>query len=165
MGKYSQGMRRRTEEVKLSGVVICLARINVWEFCEFQKWLRAERKKKFTESADEYMAFLQKMGFDDPAVILDKMDSRINDIGMEEIEEALDTVEGIGYLAYLSAQHKQPEMTPEEMMQLLDLEDVEKVTKAAFPPKFITKMKAEAAEEPPADDAEKKTAVTTETTK
>ncbi len=125
MGNCLEGYVRKTRIIKLGGKDFKFSELSLGDLARFRARIveqreatRQERKSKLIKDAKDIEGIT-------PEMILDLLEKPISD---EEIEAEMETIDGLGFLAYLSLKYALPEITLEEVLQMVTLETIEPIS-------------------------------------
>jgi len=104
--------------------------LTLGDMAEFKAHLINDRKKLNVERRGRLMKDAESIEGIDPLELLKLTDTSISE---EEVEAETETVEGIGYLAYLSLRYAHPEISVENVMEIITPNILDDVTPALFP--------------------------------
>lgn len=104
--------------------------LSIADLAKFRARLVSEREKINKERRERLIEDAAKIEGIDPMELLKYSDSSISD---EELEQQMETIEGIGYLAYLSLKYAHPEVSLEDVMNIVSPGLIESITKAMLP--------------------------------
>jgi len=121
------GFVRKRTTMKLGGQDFVFTQLTLGDFAKFRLRtieIKNENKKKRRQ---EIIEEAQAIGGIDNSAILEKLDRPISD---DEIEAEMDTVEGLGYMAFLSLKYKHPDITEEDVSTILTVQNLGEVATA-----------------------------------
>ncbi len=105
--------------------------LSIADYAELKAHLVTEREKVCKQRRERLIEDANKITGDIDAIELLKLtDTSISDA---ELEAHAYTVEGIGFLAYLSLRYSHLGISREQAMQIVTLEAIEEITSAMFP--------------------------------
>jgi len=126
------GYVRKETTVNLGGQDFKFSELTVSDLAKFRAWMlerreadRGKRKLRIMEDAKNIEGI-------DPMKLLERLDTPPTE---EEIDAEMNTVEGIGRLAFLSLKHSHDyeRLQPGDIDNVIGINDIEKVTAAMFP--------------------------------
>ncbi len=120
MGNYLESYTRKTKIITLGGKDFTFSELSLCDLAEFRARVVEKRNATREIRKQQIIKDATDLGVD-PITILDRIDKPPTD---EEIEAEMETIEGIGFLAYKSLKYKYPEITEKEVMQMITLENV-----------------------------------------
>ena len=136
-----EGFVRRKTEIELGGRTWTFTELSLADFASFRAEMVKERKKYLAERRKELIAESKEIGEVETLKLMEYLDKPVTD---EEVDAHMESVEGIGFLAYLSLKYHYPEVTREDAQKIISLEKIPEITEAMFGE--IDKKKVTAAE-------------------
>lgn len=106
----------KTTEVELGGKKYKFAELTLADFALFRARVVEQRDAVRGKRRDRLLIDAEKIGGVDPVKLLEQLDRPPTE---EEVEAEMETVEGIGFMAYLSLKHSYPEVTLDKVMQMI----------------------------------------------
>lgn len=125
-----EGYVRKHTKIEIGGKELVFSELTISDFAQFRARTVKEREKTKDKRRGRLIAEAEKIGGIDPLKLLEQLDKPITD---EDIEAEMDTVEGMGYLVYLSLKYSHPEITEEQVVEIICISDLEKITAAIVP--------------------------------
>jgi len=126
------GFVRATKTVRLGGKDFVFTQISLNDFALFRRRVIEQRKEQQKQRRKELLGQAKELGeINNVMELLREIEKMPSDA---EIEAEMETLEGMGYLAYLSLKYKYPEITEEEVMSLLTISDIPAVAEAIMGP-------------------------------
>jgi len=125
-----EGYVRKHTTIKLGGKDFVFSELSISDFAQFQAKIVKEQEKTRDKRRERLIAEAEKIGGIDPLKILEQLDKPITD---EDIEAEMDTVEGMGYLIYLSLKYSLPGITEEQVGEIVGISNLEEITAAIVP--------------------------------
>ena len=104
--------------------------LSIGDLAEFRAELVNQREAVNEKRRKRIIEDAEKIGNIDPMELLKFSDSSISD---EELESQMETVEGIGFLAFLSLRYAHTGISREQAMKIVRPNLIEKITQAMFP--------------------------------
>ena len=104
--------------------------LTIADYAELKAHLTAERENLCEKRRQRLIQDAAKIGSVDTMELLKLTDSTISE---DELEAHAYTVEGIGFLAFLSLRHEHIEISRDQVMQIVTLESIDEITAAMFP--------------------------------
>ena len=120
---------RKVTEIELCGHKWKFAALTMADFAKFRGRIVEQREAINKKRRERIMADAKTIGDIDPMSLLDKLDKPPTE---EEVEAEMETIEGMGYLAFLSLRRTHQSITEEDVMDLVTLDAVEKIATALF---------------------------------
>lgn len=112
--------------------------LSIADYAELKAHLVEEREKVCEKRRARLIEDAAQIGNIDALELLKLTDSSISDA---ELEAHAYTVEGIGFLAYLSLRYSHEGISREQVMKIVTLEAIEKIANAMFPMKQVEDIK------------------------
>ena len=133
-----EGYVRKHKTIKLGGKDFVFSELSISDFAKFRTRIVDEREKTKDKRRERLIAEAEKIGGIDPLKLLAQLDRPVSD---EDIEAEMDTIEGMGYLVYLSLKYHYPDMTSEEAMALVGIGDLEEIAAIIVPAPDVKKKR------------------------
>ena len=126
------GYVRKETTVSLGGQEFVFSELTVSDLAEFRAWMLERREANREKRKEQIMADAKNIEGIDPMKLLEKLDAPPTE---EEIDAEMNTVEGVGRLAFLSLKHSHAyeRLQPGEIDKIIGINDIEKITAAMFP--------------------------------
>ncbi len=124
------GYVRKRTTIKIGNTEFVFTELSLADLAAFKAHLMEQRKKINYERRERLLTDAERIGNIEPTELLKFLDSSISE---EELEAQMESVEGLGYLAYLSLKYHYPEVSKEDALKVVTPEFVEPVTLAMFP--------------------------------
>ncbi len=105
--------------------------LSLADMAAFRAYVRTKRNKASEARRARLLADATKISNINPVELLKITDTPITEA---EFEQESETMEGLGYLAYLSLKHDYPEISLENTMEILSVNVIDVITEAMFPP-------------------------------
>ncbi len=137
------GYVRKKTEVIIGGKKFTFTELSLADLATFKAHLMEQHKKFNNERRERLLADAAKIGNIEPTDLLKFLDSSISE---EELEAQMESVEGLGFLAYLSLKYHYPEVSKEDALKVVTPEFVESVTLAMFPLEPVKDLKKKKAQ-------------------
>lgn len=118
---YLDSFIRKTKRIELGGKNFVFTELTLKDFGMFRAWLQERQKKANAERRRELIEEAQKIGNIEPLKLLEHLDKPLSE---EQVEAEMDTVEGMGYLAWLSLRYKHNDIEQGEVMEMLTIEKI-----------------------------------------
>ncbi len=125
-----EGFVPKRTTIKIGTKEFIFRELSIADLAKFRARLVGEREKINKERRERLIEDAAKIEGIDPMELLKYSDSSVSD---EELEQQMETIEGIGYLAYLSLKYALPEVSLEDAMNIVSPGIIEEITKAMFP--------------------------------
>jgi len=119
-----EGYTRLRKTIKLGGKDFVFSELSLSDFAQFRGWVIEQREKNKDKRRERLIEEAKKIGGIDPLKLLEQLDKPLSD---DEVEMEMETVDGMGYLAYLSLKYHYPEVTLENAMVLITIEKIPEV--------------------------------------
>ena len=136
MGIDLSSLKRKTTTVKLAGKDWTFTQITMGDFMTFIDDVKQRKEKERQKRKDALIqeakdlsdveAFKDKVN---PMSLLTDMNKPITD---DEAFDDMQTIRGLIYLAFLSLKHKYPEITFEDVQEMVSMDKVEDITVGAL---------------------------------
>lgn len=134
-----EGYVRKHTKIKIGGKEFVFSELSISDFAQFRARVAKQREKTKDKRRERLIEDAKKIGDIDPLKLLEKLDEPITD---EDVEAEMDTIEGMGYLIYLSLKYKHPEITEEQVADIVSISDLEDITAAIVPMPDVKKKRA-----------------------
>ena len=118
------GMIRHKREVELCGKGFTFTELSLRDLAQFSSWVKDQRNKSRQERKKRILEDAKEMELS-PEKLLAELEKPITE---EDVESEMNTIEGLGQLAYLSLKYAYPDITYEDVMKMLSIQDVGKIT-------------------------------------
>jgi hypothetical protein len=125
-----EGYIRRRTEIEIGSKKWIFSELSIIDFVKFKSFLSEKKKKTNEERRERLISDAQKIGNVDSLELLKLVDDSISD---EEFDKEMETVEGLGYLGYLSLKYAHPEITSDNAMTIVTIDKLGEITEAMFP--------------------------------
>lgn len=122
-----EGFIRRKTNVKLGGKDWIFSELSLSDFAQFRAKMVKERKASLVERRKQLIEEAKGIGDIDPLKLLEHLDKPITD---EEMDAEMESVEGIGFLVYLSLKYAYPEVTEEDALGIVNIDKIEVIVEA-----------------------------------
>ena len=136
MGIDLSSLKRKTTTVKLAGKDWTFTQITMGDFMTFIDDVKQRKEKERQKRKDALIkeakdlsdveAFKDKIN---PTSLLSDLNKPITD---DEAFDDMQTIRGLIYLAFLSLKHKYPEVTFEDVQEMVSMDKVEAITVASL---------------------------------
>lgn len=137
-----EGFIRRKTEVELGGKEWVFTELSLADFAQFRAKMAKERKEYLAERRKTIAEEAKEIGEVETLKLLEHLDKPVTD---EEIDAQMDSVDGIGFLAYLSLKYHYPEVTEDDALKMVSVEKLPEITEAMLGEQDKKKLKAEEA--------------------
>ena len=122
-----EGFIRRKTTIKLGKKEWVFTELSLADFAQFRAKMVKERKVILAERRKELIAEAKEIGEVETLKLLDHLNKPVTD---EDMDAEMESVEGVGFLAYLSLKYHYPEVTPEDAMSMISIDNIGEVTGA-----------------------------------
>jgi len=122
-----EGFIRRKSRIKLGGKEWIFTELSLSDFARFRAKMTKERKANLTERRKQLIEEAKGIGDIDPLKLLEHLDKPITD---EEMDAEMESVEGVGFLIYLSLKYTYPEVTEEDALKMVNIDKIEEIVEA-----------------------------------
>ena len=122
-----EGFIRRKTTIKLGSKEWIFTELSLADFAEFRAKMVKERKVILAEKRKVLIAEAKEIGEVETLKLLDHLNKPVTD---EDMDAEMESVEGVGFLAYLSLKYHYPEVTPEDAMKMISIDNISEVTGA-----------------------------------
>lgn len=124
------GFVHKTTEITIGTKKFIFTELTLADMAVFKDHLNTERKKLNEDRRARLVADGKAIGGIEPVDLLKFTDSTMSE---DEVNTQAGTIEGIGYLAYLSLKHRYLEISIEDAMKIVTPGNLDIVTDAMFP--------------------------------
>ncbi len=124
------GFVRKRTKIKLGTKEFTFAELLLGDLAEFRAHLMEKREKLNAKRRERLIKSAKEIPNVDPLELLKLVDSEISE---EEFERELESVEGIGFLAYLSLRYAHAEISQGQAMIIITPNNIVDITNALFP--------------------------------
>lgn len=114
----------------LGGMNFRFAELTLADLAEFKAHLKEQRERLCEERRKRLIEMAKEIGDVDPMELLKLTDTSVSD---EEMQEQMDTVEGVGLLAYYSLRQAHPGINKEQTMKLVTMDNLKDILAAMMP--------------------------------
>lgn len=122
-----EGFVRRKTKLKLGGKEWIFNELSLADFARLRAKMAKERKANLAERRKQLIEEAKGIGDIDPLKLLEHLDKPVTD---EEMDAEMESIEGVGYMAYLSLKYAYPEVTEEDALKMLSIDKIEVVVGA-----------------------------------
>jgi len=122
-----EGFVRRKTEIELGGKKWTFTELSLSDFAQFRAKMVKERKVYLAERRKEIIEEAKSIGEVETLKLMEHLEKPVTD---EEIDAHLESVEGVGFLAYLSLKYHYPEVTEDDALRMISIENLKEVTEA-----------------------------------
>lgn len=122
-----EGFIRQKTKVKLGGKDWLFTELSLSDFAQLRVKMVRERKANLAERRKQLIEEAKGIGEIDPLKLLEHLDKPVTD---EDMDAEMETVEGLGFMAYLSLKYHYPEVTEEDALKMVSIDKIEEITKA-----------------------------------
>lgn len=119
-----EGFTRKKKKITLGGKEFVFSELSLLDFVKFRARIIEQRDETKGKRRERLIAEAEKIGGIDPLKLLEQLDKPPTD---EEIEAEMETFDGLGYLAYLSLKYAYPEITIEDVMSIVSIDNIEQI--------------------------------------
>ncbi len=124
------GFVRKSKVIKIGTKDWKFTEISLADLAEFKGFLTEQRKKINDERRARLIEDAGKIENIDAMELLKLTDSAISE---EELEDEMETIAGLGFLAYLSLRYAHTGIDQEQAMQIVTPGHIDEITEAMFP--------------------------------
>jgi len=124
------GFVRKKTTIVMGTEEFTFTELNLADLAEFRAHLAQQREELCEKRRIRLIEDASRIKNINAVDLLKVTDSTISE---EEVEAQTYTVEGIGYLAYLSLRYSHSGINLKQVMNIITLEHIEAITKAMFP--------------------------------
>lgn len=125
-----EGFVRKKTKINLGGKDFVFTELSIRDLAAFRAELMDKRKNFNQERREQLIKVAEKIGNINQMELLKYIDKPLTE---EEIEAEMETIDGMGYLVYLSLKYCHPEITKEDAMSIISPSKLPEITKALFP--------------------------------
>lgn len=125
MGYLDNFIRRKTT-IKLGGKDYVFTELSMADFGQFRAWVRKQQEDSRNKRRDRLLADAKEIGNVDPIKLLEQLDKPITE---EEIDDQMETTDGIAYLAHLSLKYENSGIQLGEVSQMITVEKIGEISK------------------------------------
>ncbi len=122
-----EGFIRRKTEVELGGKKWIFNELSLADFARLRAKMAKERKANLVERRKQLIEEAKGIGDIDPLRLLEHLDKPVTD---EEMDAEMESIEGVGYMAYLSLKYAYPEVTEDDALMLVSIDKIEEIVGA-----------------------------------
>jgi hypothetical protein len=122
-----EGYVRRKTDIELGGRTWVFTELALSDFAQFRAKIIKERRASLAEKRKLIIEEAKNIGEIDTIKLLELLERPITD---EEMEVAAESVEGLGFLVYLSLKYHYPEVTEEDALKMVSIEKIPEITQA-----------------------------------
>lgn len=124
-----EGFIRRKTKIVLGGKEWIFTEISLSDFAQFRAKMAKERKDYLAERRQEIIKEAKDIGEVESLKLLEHLDKPVTD---DDVDAQLDSVEGVGFLAYLSLKYHYPEVTEDDALKMISIDNIGDVANAMF---------------------------------
>jgi len=136
MGMDLSGFIRKKTTIKIGTKEFTFTELNLADIAAFKGHLIKQRKAANEERRERLVELAKKIGSVDPMELLKLTDSTMSE---DEFESQLDSLAGVGHLAYLSLKYAHPEISKEDVMGILTPGTFDEILGALYAEELIDK--------------------------
>lgn len=122
-----EGFIRRKTTIKLGDKDWVFTELSLADFAQFRAKMVKERKVNLAERRKELIAEAKEIGEVETLKLLDHLNKPVTD---EDMDAEMESVEGVGFLAYLSLRYHYPEVSQEDAISMISIDNIKDVTGA-----------------------------------
>jgi len=124
---YLESFVRRTKEIELGGKKFKFATLTVRDWAKFKLYIREQREVDAAKRREEILELAEKIQNIDPEKLLDRLQVTVTD---EDAEAAIESFDGFGYCCWLSLVHNYPDIKPDEVADMISIDDMGPISEA-----------------------------------
>jgi len=125
------GFVHKRTKIKIGSETFTFTELNMADMAEFRAHVKTQRDTANEKRRARLLEDAKKVPNIDPVELLRLTDASITE---EEFAMESETLEGVGYLAYLSLRHHNAEVSLRDVLDIITPQLLEEVTDAMFPP-------------------------------
>ena len=122
-----EGFIRRKTKIELGGKDWTFTELSLSDFAQLRAKMVKERKAYLAERRKQLIEEAKGIGEIDPLKLLEHLDKPVTDA---EMDAEMETVEGCGFMAYLSLKYAYPEVTEDNALQMVSIDMIESIVEA-----------------------------------
>jgi hypothetical protein len=122
-----EGFVRRKTTIRLGGKDWVFTELSLSDLAHFRAEIADKRKIGLAEKRKQLIEEAKGLGNIDPLKLLEHLDKPITD---EDMDNEMESIEGVGFLAYLSLKYHYPEATKEDALKIVSIEKIEEICNA-----------------------------------
>jgi hypothetical protein len=124
---YLESFVRKTTEIPLGGAKYKFAALTVRDWAKFKLHIKEQREKELEKKREQLLELAAKIKDLDPEKLLDRLQVTVTD---EDAEAAIETFDGFGYAGWLSLLHNYKDIKPDEVSDMISIEDMPAISEA-----------------------------------
>jgi len=124
------GFVKQKTKITIGTKEFIFSELTLRDLAEFRGDMTKKRKEINQERRNRLIEDAKKIGNVDPLAILKFSDEPVSE---EEVEAEMETIEGLGFLAYLSLRPNHTGISKEEALGIISPRVIEKISAAMFP--------------------------------
>jgi hypothetical protein len=122
-----EGFVRRKTKINLGGKDWTFTELSLADFASFRARMVKDRKAALAEKRAQLIEEAKGIGNIDPLKLLEHLDKPVTD---DEMDAEMETVEGVGFMAYLSLKYTYPEVTEDDALRIVSIEKIGEIVGA-----------------------------------
>ncbi len=122
-----EGFIRRKTKVNLGGKDWLFTELSLSDFAQLRAKMVKDRNAILAEKRKQLIEEAKGIGDIDPLKLLEHLDKPVTD---DEMDAEMETVEGVGFMAYLSLKYHYPEVTEEDALKMASIEKIGEIVSA-----------------------------------
>ena len=122
MSMNLSGFVRKQTKITIGSTEFIFTELSIADYAKLKVHLVEEHEKTSRERRKRLLEDAKEIGQVDALELLKLTDIKVSE---EELEEKAYTVEGIGFLAYLSLSYKHPDICEAQAMKIVTLEGID----------------------------------------
>lgn len=130
MGNYLEAYKRQKKIIQLGGKDFTFSELSLVDLAEFKSRVVEERNRTREQRKNQLLEDVKKIEGLDPIKILERIDRPPTD---DELYEEMQTIEGVGFLAYRSLKYEYPDMTEAEAMAMVTIDNLTELVEILVP--------------------------------
>ena len=133
------GFVPRRTTIKIGEKEFVFGELTLFDLAQFRAEIQNQREEFNQKRRDRIVEDAKKIGNVDPLELLKFVDKPLTE---DEVDSAMETTEGLAFLAYLSLKHHHQEVSKEDAARIVTLNAAEQISKAMFSPATVEKKTA-----------------------
>jgi len=122
-----EGFVRKHTDIEIGGRQFTFSQLTLGDFAQFRAFVVKDRKKFNEERREQLFKDAERIEGIKPLELLERLERPPTD---EEVEAEMESVDGMAYLAYLSLKYAYPEITLDNVKEIIPLSGLEQIAKA-----------------------------------
>ena len=124
------GFVRKKTKITIGTKDFTFTELSLADFAEFRARMQEQRNEFNQQRRQRLIEDAKKLDNINSMELLKFADKPLTE---EEVEAEMETVEGLGFLVYLSLRYEQPGIEIKQAMEITTMSEIEKISNAMFP--------------------------------